>query len=156
MSHPNWNPHHLCNKGRLMADFPGTVSVSMRSLVEHLQAVNTDGFSDEEGGIFIKVIFIGIVSIIVIHHHANATICCLVISPSNDSSAWVAWISYTVFPYHWSDVIMGAMASKITSLMIVYATVYTGADQRKHQNSASLAFVRGIHRWPVYSRKNGQ
>ena len=51
----------------------------------------------------------------------------------------------------YSDVIMGAMASQITSLTIVYSTVYSGADHRKHQSSASLAFVRGIHRWPVYS-----
>ena len=41
---------------------------------------------------------------------------------------------------------MGAMASQITSLTIVYSTVNSGADQRKHQSSASLAFVRGIHR----------
>ena len=41
---------------------------------------------------------------------------------------------------------MGAIASQITSLPIVYLTVYSGADQRKHQSSASLAFVRGIHR----------
>ena len=46
---------------------------------------------------------------------------------------------------------MGAMASQITSLAIVYSTVYLGADQRKHQSSVSLAFVRGIHRWPVNS-----
>ena len=46
---------------------------------------------------------------------------------------------------------MGAIASKITSLTIVYSTVYSDADQRKHQSSASLAFVRGIHRWPVNS-----
>ena len=52
---------------------------------------------------------------------------------------------------HYNDVIMGAMASQITSLTIVYSTVYSGADQRKHQSSASLAFVRGIHRWPVNS-----
>ena len=50
---------------------------------------------------------------------------------------------------HYSGVIMGAMASQITSLTIVYLTVYLGADQRKHQSSASLAFVRRIHRWPV-------
>ena len=31
------------------------------------------------------------------------------------------------------------------------STVYTGTDQRKHQSSASLAFVRGIHRSPVKS-----
>ena len=40
---------------------------------------------------------------------------------------------------------MGMMASQITSLAIVYSTVYSDADQKKHQSSASLAFVRGIH-----------
>ena len=53
--------------------------------------------------------------------------------------------------YHYSDVIMGAMASQIISHTIVYSTVYSVADQRKHQSSASLGFVRGIHRWPVNS-----
>ena len=38
---------------------------------------------------------------------------------------------------------MGAMASQITSLTIVYSTVYSDADQRIHQSSASLAFVQG-------------
>ena len=52
---------------------------------------------------------------------------------------------------HYSDVIMGAIASQITSLMIVYSTVYSGTDQRKYQSSSSLAFQRGIHRWPVNS-----
>ena len=47
-------------------------------------------------------------------------------------------------------VIMGAMASQMTSLTI-YLTVYSGADQRKHQRSALVAFVRGIHRWPANS-----
>ena len=47
---------------------------------------------------------------------------------------------------HYIDVMMGAMASQITSLTIVYWTVYSGADQWKHQSYASLAFVRGIHR----------
>ena len=44
---------------------------------------------------------------------------------------------------------MTAIASRITSLAIVYSTVYSGAHLRKHQSSASLAFVRGIHRGPV-------
>ena len=52
---------------------------------------------------------------------------------------------------HHDDVTMSGMASQITSLTIVYSTVYTGADQRKHQSPASLAFVRGIHRGPVNS-----
>ena len=55
---------------------------------------------------------------------------------------------------HYSDVIMGAIASQITSLAIVYSTVYSVADQRKHQSSASLAFVLGIHRWPMNSPHN--
>ena len=46
---------------------------------------------------------------------------------------------------------MGAVASQITSLTIVYSAVYSGVDQRKHQSSVSLTFVRGIHRWPVSS-----
>ena len=53
--------------------------------------------------------------------------------------------------HHYDDVIMGTMASQITSLTFVYSTVYLGADQRKHQSSASLAFVWGIHRGPVNS-----
>ena len=56
---------------------------------------------------------------------------------------------------HYNDVIMGAIASQITSLMIVYSTVYSDADQRKHISFESLAFVRGIHRWPVNSPHKG-
>ena len=56
---------------------------------------------------------------------------------------------------HYNNVIMWAMASQITSLAIVCSTVYSGADHRKHQSSASLAFVRGIHRWPVNSPHKG-
>ena len=52
---------------------------------------------------------------------------------------------------HYCDVTMSAMASQITGLTIVYSTVHSGADQRNHQSSASLAFVRGIHWWPVNS-----
>ena len=40
---------------------------------------------------------------------------------------------------------MGTIASRMTSRTVVYSSVYSGADQRKHQSSASLAFVRGIH-----------
>ena len=60
-------------------------------------------------------------------------------------------LSLRGYETHYSNVIMGAMASQITSLTIVYSTVHSGADQRKHQSSASLAFVRRIHRWPVNS-----
>ena len=47
--------------------------------------------------------------------------------------------------------IMGTIVSLITSLTIVYSTVYSDADQGKHQSSASLAFVWGIHRGQVNS-----
>ena len=52
---------------------------------------------------------------------------------------------------HYNDVIMGAIVSQITSLTIVFSTVYSDVDQRKHQNSASLAFVGVVHRGPVNS-----
>ena len=58
---------------------------------------------------------------------------------------------------HYNDVIMSKIASQVTSLTSVYSTVYSNADQRKHQSSTSLAFVQGIprrpgnslHKWPV-------
>ena len=58
-------------------------------------------------------------------------------------------------PSHYNDVIMSTMASQITSLTIVYSSVYSGADQRKHQSLASLAFVRGIRRSPMNSPHKG-
>ena len=57
---------------------------------------------------------------------------------------------------HYNDVMMSEMASQITSLTIVYSSVDLGADQRIHQRSASLAFVRGIHRWPVNPPHNAE
>ena len=57
---------------------------------------------------------------------------------------------------HYRDVIISAMASQTTSVSIVYSIVCWGVDQRKHQSSAPLAFVRGIHRWPVNSPVTGE
>ena len=69
-------------------------------------------------------------------------------------SLWICgWLCMVVLLY--SEVIMGAMASQITDVSILYLTVCSGANQRKHQGSASLAFVRGIHRWPVNSPHKG-
>ena len=51
--------------------------------------------------------------------------------------------------FHYSDVIMSAMVSQITGVSIDCLINYSGADQRKYKSSASLAFVRGIHQWPV-------
>ena len=63
--------------------------------------------------------------------------------------AFVKWVYSNDNSIHYHVVTMGAMASQITSLKLVYLTIYSDADQRKHQSSASLAFVRGIHRGPV-------
>ena len=59
------------------------------------------------------------------------------------------------YELHNSDVIMRAMPFLIISLTIDYSTVYSGADQRKHQCSALQAFVRGIQRWPANSPHRG-
>ena len=56
---------------------------------------------------------------------------------------------------------MGTKESQITRLAIVNSTFYSGADKKKHQSSASLAIVRGIHwgpgtsphKWPVMRKK---
>ena len=56
--------------------------------------------------------------------------------------------------YNYSDVIMSTLASPITSFTIVYSTVYSGKGERD-QSSASLAFVREIHWWPVNSPHKG-
>ena len=71
-----------------------------------------------------------------------------VVKQGSTVSLWLKWC-------HYCDIIMGMMASQITSFTIVYSTVYSGIDQRKHQSSASLAFVRGIHQWPVNSLHKG-
>ena len=63
------------------------------------------------------------------------------LSDSQVAVEWMASNMEKVCNTHYSDVIMGSMASQITSLTIVYLTVY----------SASLAFVRWIHRWSVNS-----
>ena len=80
---------------------------------------------------------------------------------SNESLLWKMYVwSKTPFGkdnsmtyiVHYGDVFMGAIASQITSLMIVYSTVYSDADQR----SVSLAFGRRIQRGSVIPRTNGQ
>ena len=58
-------------------------------------------------------------------------------------------ISHQSSESHYDDVIMTMLASQITSLPVVCSIVYSDVNQRKHQSSASLAFVREIHRGPV-------
>ena len=55
---------------------------------------------------------------------------------------------------NYNDVTMGAIASQITSLTIVHSIFFSDADRRKHQRSASLAFMRGFHRSPVHFPQN--
>ena len=57
---------------------------------------------------------------------------------------------------HYGDVIMNAITSQITSLAIVYSTVYSDADQRNHQSSASLAFVRVPGEFPAQMASNAE
>ena len=52
---------------------------------------------------------------------------------------------------HYSDIILSAMVYQITSLTIVYSTIYSGTNQ----SSVSLAFVQGIHRWSLNSLHKG-
>ena len=68
---------------------------------------------------------------------------------------WVHVSMSSCLYVQYNDVTMGTMASQITSLTTVYLTVYSRADQRKHQSSTSLAFARGILRWPVNSPHQG-
>ena len=69
---------------------------------------------------------------------------------SHDLNKWCL-LTHIFTSLHYCDVIMGVNASQITSLTIVYSTVYSDVDQRKHQSSASLAIVWGIHWGPVNS-----
>ena len=89
------------------------------------------------------------------HHYKAYQYCKLIIKILSDIKIYYLYDGNPLLRkssiYHYSDVIMGTMASQITSLTIVYLTVYSCRDQGKHQSSASLAFVREINRWPVNS-----
>ena len=88
-----------------------------------------------------------------LHFHQNTSPQCVLRGLVECKSASILTIAYRW--NHSNDIIMGTVASQITRLTIVYSTVYSDADQRKHQSSASLAFVRGIHRRPVNSPHKG-
>ena len=72
-----------------------------------------------------------------------------------DMSTFPVYFCKIISPMHYSYVIIRALASQITSRTIIYSTVYSSTDQIKHQSSASLSFVRGIHRWLVNSPHKG-
>ena len=67
----------------------------------------------------------------------------------------IYWVEQLNIFSFYSDVIVSAMAFKITGVSMVCSNVCSGACQRRHQSSASLAFVRMIHRWPVNSAPRG-
>ena len=87
------------------------------------------------------------------------------VSSVSNEVKWVFFLQFTLqiyvyisiqrWAFHYTNVIIGSIASQITSLTIVYSNDYPGSDQRKHQSSASLAFVRGMHRRPVNSPHKG-
>ena len=81
------------------------------------------------------------------------------IDQSPVSMLWTFWrMGYTchINIYHYIDVIMTTIASQVTSLTIVYSPDYSDVDKGKHQSSASLAFVWGIHRDRWIPRTKGQ
>ena len=93
------------------------------------------------------------------HFSVSLRFCLLTITHMIRLWRWLYFlIPYTLlreFSKHYNDVILRAMASQITSVSIASSTVCSGADQRKHQSSTSLAFVREIHRGPINSPYKG-
>ena len=70
---------------------------------------------------------------------------------SSQSSWWYPYCLWIILNFHYNDVIMSAMASQITGVSIVCSIIGSGTDKRKHKSSATLAFLWGIHLWPVNS-----
>ena len=68
---------------------------------------------------------------------------------------WLLDMRPSRWSIHYNDVIRSAMASQITGVPIVCSAVCLSVDRRKHQSSVSLAFERGIHRWPMNSLHKG-
>ena len=67
-------------------------------------------------------------------------------------SKGVVFYDFDCLRFHYSDVIRSTtMASQVIGILIICSNVSSGTHQRKHKSSPSLAFVRGIHRWPVDS-----
>ena len=86
-------------------------------------------------------------------HAFENIVCDLAVILSN--GRWVNKnLAAALWTLRYNDVIMSAMASQITNHTIVFSTVGSGADKRKHQRAASLGFVFSIDRW--IPRTNGQ
>ena len=74
----------------------------------------------------------------------------MIITYNVQSATWKYYLAA-----HWRHNEPDGVSNHLTSLAIIYSTVYSGAGQRKQQSSPSLAFVRGIYRWPVNSPHKG-
>ena len=83
------------------------------------------------------------------HKYSTSNELCTVLSPfvlcCVFTGRFYPWPSCPLLApgWHYSDVMISAMASQITSASIVCSTVCSVADQRKHQSSASLALCQG-------------
>ena len=93
---------------------------------------------------------------VIVSSHANLLWSCHCSHGITDENYRCLHTQFRLIIFHYDDVIMTTIASQITSLTVVYSTVYSDADERKHQSSASLAFVWGIHRDRWIPRTKGQ
>ena len=75
--------------------------------------------------------------------------------PSSQCREWIEHGNIVTYTLHYRDVMMSTIASQINGVLIVNSTVCSGADQREHQSSSSLAFVKEIHRWLAKSPHKG-
>ena len=122
-------------------------NVSNRRVLKHILLVNQGSIQDEDHACNPLILFL-LTSFIT---YSTSGTC------SFDHLLPVCLLLFRLtWSLHSDNVIMGAIASQITSLTIVYSTVYSGADQRKYQISASPAFVRGLHRDRWIPHTNGQ
>ena len=82
-------------------------------------------------------------------------ICCWSLAYSVHTESTPCLIRPWYQALHYNDVINRAKVSQITGVSIICSTICLVGDQRKHQSSASLGFVRGIHGSPVDSPHKG-
>ena len=86
----------------------------------------------------------------------HSFLCAVITNPRPQSNRSMAWVKFMLLvQVQYIDVIMNEIASRLTSVSMVYSTVCSGADQRKHKRSVPLALVRGSYRWPMNSPHKG-
>ena len=124
------------------------VSSSIRATYAHMLLL-----SHKTGVLFLMYYYNHIQNIPTIMHTAQILLFCyaFVHISLRATLKYKHWFQL-VWKRHYNDVIMSTMAYKITGVSIVYSNICSDQDLRKHQSFASLAFVRGIHRWPANSQ----